>query len=129
MSVADRKQWIALYLHHSTALQAEAQAIRQSLEVLSLNASGETAESASKATEDMPQPSSEASLNALSDQLLEQSSVADRVLRSALTASTGPPPDLDALCRQLQVSLTHTDRAIREIERRAQELEVNPPVH
>lgn len=129
MSVPDRKQWIALYLRHSTALQTEAQAIRHSLEVLSLNASGESAESASKPPEDMPQPASEASLNALSDQLLEQSSVADRVLRSALTASTGPPPDMDALCRQLQVSLAHTDRAIREIERRAQDLEVNQPVH
>lgn len=129
MSPNDRKQWIALYLRHSTDLQAEAQAIHQSLAVLLLNASSDTAESKQgRASTEPSLSSSQASLNALSDQLLEQSSVADRVLRSALTASGGPVPDLDNLFRQLQLSLASTDRAIQEIEYRAQSLEVSKVV-
>jgi DNA-directed RNA polymerase specialized sigma24 family protein len=123
MSLNDRKQWIALYLRHSTALQSELQALRQSLDVLSVTAY-DISDATNNATDNEPLPmSGQVSLNALSDQLLEQSSVADRVLRSALTASTGSLPDLDALCKQLKVSLRDTDRTIREIEHRAQDLE------
>lgn len=130
MSADDRKQWIAMYLRHSTALSTESQAIRQSLDVLRMNVAGDSPEAAQTipAIATAPPPV-QISLYALSDQLLEQSSIADRLLRSALTASTGPTPDLDALCGQLHASLSNTDRAIREIEHRAQDLETSQATH
>lgn len=130
MSQEDRRQWIALYLRHSTTLQSEMQAIHQSLDVLAPAGSSDGTGSKRSVADSAPSPSlDQASIQALSDQLLEQSSKADSVLRSTLTASGYPPQDVDALCQKLQLLTANADRAIREIEHRAENLEVSQVVH
>jgi hypothetical protein len=105
------------------------QAIHQSLSILLPKGSGDMTETKQGAADSVPSLSQDrTSIDVLSDQLLKQSSEADRALRSTLTASGRPPQDVDAQCLQLQLSLANAERAIHEIEHRAEKLEVSTVV-
>jgi len=126
MSPDDRAQWTALYLRHFTTLQPELRAMHQSLDVLSSNGSIQMTEARPASADSLPPLSPiRASIDALSDQLLKQTSESNRDLRSALTASCCSPQGVDTLCRKLQLSLANTDQVVREIGRRTRSFEVS----